>query len=138
MATFGIYTNSGLTTAFTGSITASQNSDGSTGAQDFNLFIGSTASGKTLQADSNPGVDQIALSISDAASGSGHPATDIKLALLQSSLSGATAGASLNLGTSILSGAGNSKSFWIRITDSTHVVGTSTELSITTNLLRES
>ena len=137
MATFALYTDSALTTAFTGSLSASQNVDGSTGRQDFTLYIGSTVSGKTLQADSNPGVDQIILSVNDSAIGTGHPASEVKLALLQSGLAGATGGASLNLGTSILSLPANAKQFWVGITDSTHVLGTSTELSLSTNLLRE-
>lgn len=137
MATFAIYTNSALTTLFTGSLTAAQNVDGSTGRQDFQLFLGSPATGKILQAESAPGTNQIALSVVDSASGTGHPASEIKLALLQASLTAATGGASLNLGTTINSLAPGAKEFWVGITDSTHVVGTSTELSITTNLLRE-
>lgn len=138
MSTFKIYTNAGLTTEFTGSLSASQNANGSTGRQDFQLWLGSVAASKTLQADSNPGVDQIALSVVDSAVGTGHPASEIKLATTQGGLAGATGGASLNLGTAISSGVGNAVTFWVGITDSTGVVGTSTELSITSNLCRES
>lgn len=137
MATFKFYTNSGLTTEFTGSLSAVQNVDGSTGRQDFQLWLGSTASGKTLQAESNPGTDQIALSVVDASVGTGHPASEVKLALTQGGLAGATGGAALNLGTSIASGVGTAVTFWVGIQDSTGVVGTSTELSVQTNLLRE-
>lgn len=137
MATFKIYTNSTLTTEFTGSLAATQNVDGSTGRQDFQLWLGSVAAGKTLQAESNPGVAQIALSVVDAAAGSGHPASEVKLSLTQGALTAATGGASLNLGTSISSGVGNAVTFWIGIQDSTGVVGTSTELSVSTNLLKE-
>jgi hypothetical protein len=138
MSTFKIYNNSNLTTEFTGFITANQNVDGSTGMQKFQKWIGSTASGRTLQAESNPGVDQIVLSVTDAAAGSGHPVSDISLALTSVGLDSATPGASLNLGTSILSGVVNAKEIWIGVEDSTGVVGTSTELTVTTNLLRES
>lgn len=138
MATFKVYNDANLTSEFTGSLTANQNVDGSTGMQKFQKWIGSTAVGKTLQAESNPGVAQIVLSIVDAAPGSGHPATDISLALSSPGLDSATPGASLNLGTSILSGVANAKGFWIGMEDSTGVVGTSTELTVQTNLCRES
>ena len=137
MATFKIYNDANLTSEFTGFLTASQNVDGSTGMSTFQKWIGSVASGKTLQAESDPGVDQITLSIVDGSPGSGHPASDISLALTEVGLAGATPGASLNLGTSISSGVGNAVAFWIGMEDSTHVVGTSTELTVTLNLCRE-
>lgn len=137
MATFNIYTNSGLTVLFGGTLTVNQNVDGSTGPVDQQFWVGSTATGKTLQADSDPGVDQIVLDIVDSAPGTGNPDTDVKLALTQGALAGATPGASLNLGTSILSLVANAVTFWVRVEDSTNVVGLSTELEFTTNLLRE-
>jgi hypothetical protein len=138
MATFKVYTNSSLTTEFTGSLNAIQNVDGSSGPVDFQLWIGSTASGKTLQADSDPGVDQITLSVVDASPSTGHPASEVKLATTLGGLATATGGAALNLGTTILSLVANAVTFWVRVEDSTNVVGTSTELSVTTNTLRES
>lgn len=137
MATFKFYTNSNLTTEFTGYVTATQNVDGSTGMQKFQYWLGSVAAGKTLQAESDPGIDQITLSITDSAPGTGHPASDIKLALTEGGLTSATGGAPLNLGTAITSGVANAVTFWVGITDSTAVTGTSTELAIQTNLLRE-
>jgi hypothetical protein len=137
MATFKIYTDAALTVEFVPPLSAVQNADGSTARQDFQFWLGSAASGKTLQADSNPGVDQIALSVVDAAASTGHAATEIKLATSQAGLAGATGGAALNLATAITSGVANAKTFWVGWKDTTGVVGTSTELSITTNLLRE-
>ena len=137
MATFKIYTDAALTTEFTGTLSFTQNVDGSTGRQDVQLWLGSTSTGKTLQAQSNPGVDQIALSVVDSAPASGHPASEVKLALTQGGLAGATGGDSLNLGTAISSSVGNAVTFWIGVTDSTGVGGTSTELSVQTNMLRE-
>lgn len=138
MTTFKIYTDAALTTEFTGNLSFTQNVDGSTGMQTAQLWLGSTSTGKTLQAQSNPGVDQITLSVVDSAPASGHPASEVKLARPNSSdLTGATGGAPLNLGTAISSGVGNAINFWIGVTDSTGVVGTSTELSVQTNLLRE-
>lgn len=137
MATFKFYNDSALTSEITGFVTATLNVDGSTGTFTKQVFLGSTASGKTLQAESNPGVDNISISVVDAAPGTGHPASDVKLATTSGGIAGATPGAALTVGTSVLSGVGNKFEFWIGITDSTGVVGTSTELSLTTNLLRE-
>ncbi len=137
MATFNLFTNAGLTVVFGGTLLIDQNVDGSTGPVDTQLWIGSTAVGKTLQADSDPGVDQIVMSINDSAPAMGNPATDVKLASTQGGLAGATPGASLNLGTSILSGVGNAVTFWIRVEDSTNTLGVSTELQFLTNLTRE-
>lgn len=137
MATFALFTDANLTVPFTGSLTAQQNVDGTTGRQDFTLYLGSNTAGKLLKAESNPGVDQITLSVVDSATGTGHPASDVKLALTQGGLDTATGGASLNLGTTITAGVANAVQFWIGLTDSTHVVGTSTELSVVTNTLAE-
>lgn len=137
MSTFQLFTDANLTIPFTGSLTAQQNVDGSTGRQDFSLYLGSNTAGKLLKAESNPGVDQIVLSVVDAAAGSGHPASDVKLALTQGGLATATGGASLNLGTTIQAGVVNALRIWVGMTDSTQVVGTSTELSLTTNNLAE-
>jgi len=137
MATFALYTDSGLTTGFSGVLSVFQNVDGSTGPVDTQLWLGSTAVGKTLQAESDPGVDQITITPTDAAPGTGHPASEIKLALTQGGLAAATGGAALNLGTAITSGVGNAVTFWIRVQDSTLTAGVSTELSFPTNLLIE-
>ena len=137
MATFKLYTNAGLTTEFSGTWAVTQNVDGSTGMSKLQLWLGSVASGKTLQAESNPGVDQIAISLTDSAPGTGHAVTEMKLATTEGGLTGATAGAPLNLGTSLSSGVGNAVVFWVGLTDATGVTGNSTELGFTTNLLRE-
>lgn len=138
MSTFNFFTNAGLTLVFGGTLTIPQNVDGSSGPVDTQFWLGSTASGKTLQADSDPGVDQIVISVTDSSPSTGNPTTDVKLSTTQGELASATPGEPLNLGTSVLSGVGTAQTFWIRVEDSTNVVGVSTELHFTTNLLRES
>ncbi len=61
--TFKFYTDTGLTTAFSNLFQLTHETDLSDNPQDFVLYFGSAeASGsRTLQATSNPGVDQIAL-----------------------------------------------------------------------------
>jgi hypothetical protein len=137
MQTFYIYTDAALTSVFSNYLTAVQNSDGSSPPVDFQLWLGSTASGKKLQTETSPGTGLITASVTDLAPSSGHPASDIKLATTQGGLASATGGASLTLGSTILSGVGNAATFWVRMTDSTHVAGVSTELSITFNALIE-
>lgn len=135
--TFKLYTDAALTSLFSGTLSTSHNSTGSTGRVDNKLYLGSTATSKTLQADSNPGVDQMTLTPADSAIGTGHEAAEVKLALSQAGLTAATGGVALNLGTSILSGSANALEIWIGIEATYLTVGVSTELSLTTNALRE-
>lgn len=134
---FKFYTDAQLSTPHTGNLVATQNVDGSSDPVVRTLWLGSVTASRRLQANSNPGVDQITVSIVDAAPATGNPATDVTLALTQNGLAVATPGAPLNLGVQVLSGAINAVPVWIRIDDSTGVVASSTELSLTTNALRE-
>ena len=143
MSTFKLYTSATLGTEFPGTISVTENVDGSTGALDYVLYLGSIASGKKLQAQNNPdgsagtpGTTQITVTIVN--SGGGESSSAVKLATTEAGLAAATAGAALNLGTTINSGVGSAAAIWLRITDQTNVVGTYTNLSITTNLLVES
>ena len=62
---FKLYTDSGLTTLFSGLYQLTHNTDQSDNPQDFTLYLGSNASGKQLEANSNPGVDDITLTPTD-------------------------------------------------------------------------
>ena len=135
--TFKFYSDAALTTLVTVPLTFSQTEPTPT-PEDKLIYFGSVASGKTIEATSDPGVDQIAVSTVDSASGSRSPATDVKLSLTLGGLATATAGAPLNLGTQVLSGTANAKSIYIRVLDSTGVVGTNTDLSLQTNNVTES
>lgn len=72
-----------------------------------------------------------------------HEQNEIKLATTQGGLgtfnpqTGATPGAYLNIGTQLLSGTGNAQIIWMSIDDATALVGTETELRISTNGLIE-
>lgn len=115
-----------------------QKSDGTTGPVDFVIYLGSVLTGKKIEAQSSPGVDQIVLSVSDSAAGSGQAASSVKLALTAGGLSTATAGASLDLGTEILSGADNALAVHVRVEASNLSAGTYTDLTLQTNELAES
>jgi hypothetical protein len=80
------------------------------------MWAGLTDTGRIVQAVSNPGVDYIQVFPADTASGSGFSTSGVKLALTQAGLATATAGAALNLATSISSGTSHAVSFWIRVT----------------------
>lgn len=63
--TFKLYTDSGLTTLFNGTLQLTHETDLSDNPQDTTLYFGSNTSGRTLEANSNPGVDQITITPTD-------------------------------------------------------------------------
>jgi len=63
--TFDLYTDSGLTTAFTGTLTFTHLTSLSDNPQDGVLYLGSTNSARKLQANSDPGVDNITVTPTD-------------------------------------------------------------------------
>ncbi len=134
--TLKAYSDPTLTTELT-LLSANQNADGSTGALDFLIYMGSVSVGKKLEADSNAGVDDIVLSISDSDAGTGSPATDIRLALTSLGLDSAIAGDPLTLGPVIYSEQAGAVPVYVRIEDSTNTVSTNTDLSLQTNILVE-
>lgn len=178
---FKLYTDSGLTTPFSGTLQITNYTDLSDNPQDFVLYLGSTISSRQLQANSNPGVDDITLTPTDnianwataiakstgdliepstpngyvyrcttagttdgsteptwPTSGIGstvsdgtiiwtflgpkHTINEVKLAATSGGLSGATPGAALNLGDTILGGSGNAVEINIRITNAVTIV----------------
>lgn len=130
------YTTAGMTTELT-TLAATQAADGSGAAVDSVVYLGSVASGKKFRANSNPGTDNIIVSIADAASGSGAPNTSVKLATSAGGLATALAGQPLSLGTQILSGAGNAIAVHVRIDTPALAVGKYTDLSLVTNTVVE-
>lgn len=134
--TFGFYTDSALTTPLSSSLLFVQDVD-SPVAQDKVIYFGSPVANSVAKAASNPDVDQVELSVSDSLVGIGSPVTDVKLALSLSGLNTAVGGASLALGTQVLSGMAGAKQIFIRVLDSTHVVGNRSDLSIVTTSLAE-
>jgi len=134
---FALYTDAALTTALSGNVIFEEPVDHSLTPADVVLYLGSTDAGKKLNALSDPGVDQITVTIADSAVGSGHEAAEIKLATTEAGLATAVAGDPVNLGVEGLSGVGNGAEIWIRSRDATSAQGTSTELSISTNALGE-
>lgn len=114
--TFKFYHDAALTQEITSGnpITATQDGGVSLGAVDKTIYLGSTVAGNKLQVTTSPGVNPVVVSIVDAASGSGAPATEFKLALSSGGLAGATAGASLSLSNTLTSGVANAIPIYTR------------------------
>lgn len=103
---------------------------------DFRLYFGSTDATRKVEESTSPGINNILLTPTDSAPGSGHEASEIKLATTQGGLTGASSGAALSLGQTI--NGGTAVEFWIRLTDSTGGGNPSTELSVQFSALVES
>lgn len=137
--TFQFFTDSGLTTPLAGNLIATQDVLGAPGPVVFNLWFGSNTASVKVEADSDPGVDEITLDVADSNPGFDHEVAEVKLSLapLPGDWGPIVGGAAINLGPTINSGVGGAVEFYVHVDDATGVVGTSTELSITTNLVRE-
>ena len=93
------------------------------------FWVGTTTATNKIQDATNPGIDQLVASITDSAPASGVETTDIRLALSEAGLAGATPGASLNIGATILGGSANAVRVWYQW-DNIVGAGTYTEISL--------
>ena len=122
-----VYKDAGLTEIFDDAsdtlATAAINGGSGTGV----FYVGTPTTGNKIEDATNPGIDQIVVSVTDATPGSDVETTHIKLALSEAGLSGATGGASLNLGTVI--NHGSPISVWYQWDNSTGN-GTYTDISL--------
>ena len=183
--TFKLYTDSGLSSSYSGTTNIINFTDLSDNPQQFTLYFGSASVvSRVLRAVSNPGTDQIVLTptlttpvwtlntsyslgqIVKPVSANGfiyicttagtsnsteptwpttpigqtvsdntvvwtlysvaHAVTEIKLATTQIGLASATAGAALNIGTSISNGSGNAITVWVQLTNAVQDVSNNT------------
>lgn len=100
------------------------------------IYFGSPATGTKAEVAANPGVTAVIVSIADADAGTGAPATEFRLSL--SAITGSeTPGAALTLSTSVLSGVANAVPIYTRRTGSLSVAGAFTDVTLTTQGLRE-
>ena len=137
--TFQFFTDAGLTTPLATPLVFQGSADVGAAAIDHVLYFGSSASSVKAQANSNPGTDpiQVALVAASGALGLAGNATDYKLATTQAGLAAATPGAALNIGVTILSGAGAVVPVWVRRTDSDHL-GRKSYIALQTSQISES
>jgi len=136
MPSLNLYLDSGLTTQASLPLVFIQDAAATLPPHQRRFYVGSPdATGTSFSAASNPGVDQIVLSIVDSAGGSGQPASAIKLATTAGGLASATGGASLNLGLAIASQPAGAVEVWVQFDDTTAVLGTDTAISLNINEL---
>jgi hypothetical protein len=124
MATWGWYSNASLTTELT------QLEARTLPYTDFRLWYGAPETGTKIEATSDPGVDDLVISIADSDVGTGQETTAVQLADSLAGLDTAVAGDPLTIGTSLLSGSANAFELYVRVTDELGSVGSSTELSL--------
>jgi hypothetical protein len=123
-----IYTDAGLNTKFDTTLhTLGARAVNGGAPGDGVFYIGHPT--ETVEAASDPGIDPITVSISDASVGSGVEASAIKLALSSAGLDSATGGAALSAGVTISPGAGNAAAVHYRWTNTTGA-GSYTEISL--------
>jgi hypothetical protein len=136
---FKFYHDAALTQEITAldPLTATQDTAGVLGAVDKTIYLGSTLTGNKAEANSNPGVDAIVVSIADADVPTGAPASEFKLALTSGGLATAVAGDPLTLSTSITSGVANAVPIYTRRDSALAVAGSYTDVSLTTQTLLE-
>jgi hypothetical protein len=137
--TYAFFHDSALTEEITAlnPITATQDENDTLAPVDVQIWFGSATAGSQVQADSDPGVDDIEVSIADSNGATGQTTTAIRLATSQPGLASATPGAALAIGTSVSAGSANAVAFWVRIDDGTGTYGSYTDLSLQTNTLRQ-
>lgn len=137
------YTDAALTTVFSGTLSYIHRTDLSDNPQDNVLYYAEieqdTGDNQVykLEAESNPGTDQITVTIEDTTAG-GHEPAEVTLALTAGDLGTNTAGASLDIGTELLSGASQAVAVHIRVENAVTTVGNSTELSLARNAVLQS
>ncbi|WP_430010333.1 hypothetical protein [Methylophaga lonarensis] len=130
------YADAGLTQEL-GQLVINQLANGSTPDVDNVVYLGSTVTGSVFEAQSDPGVDDIVVSIVDDDPGNGVEVSDIRLALTQAGLNTATPGEPLVLGPEINAGAGNAIPVYVR-SATPAIAASSTEISLETNDVIES
>lgn len=114
---------------------AMQASDGSSAAVDFIYYLASDDADRTYYAASDPDVDDIVVSIVDAAAGASLPPTALRLALAAEDLDTATPGAALAIGTALASGSVNAVAIHVRVDSAAIAAGIYENLSLATNPL---
>lgn len=128
----GFFTDSGLSTPAARAF-ALQASDGSAPPADAVYYIGDPDSSRAWKAASDPGVDDITVSITDSAGGTSLLPAKLKLALTQGDLVSATPGAALDIATEITGGTANAVAVWVRVDSDVFAAGVYDNLSLATN-----
>lgn len=128
----GFFTDSGL--ASPASIAfALQASDGTAPPADAVYYLGDPDSSRAWRASSDPGVDDITVSIEDSAGGTSLLPAKVRLALSQGGLGSATPGAALDIATEIAGGTSNAVEVWVRVDSDVFAADIYDNLSLSVN-----
>ncbi len=130
----GFFEDSGLSLPAT-RLRAMQASDGSSAAVDVVYYLGAADVDRTWFAASDPGVDDIVVSVVDSASGTALLPNTLRLALAAEDLDTATPGAALAIGTAVDPGSGSAVAIHIRVDSAAIAAGLYENLSLATNPL---
>ena len=125
-------------TAPASSLAVAQAADGSSGAIDRVVYLGSPVVGRKFEQAAAPGTGLISVIIADASSGSGVEASHVKLATSASGLDAATPGAALNLGATLLSGVAHAVPVHVRINTPALASGVYADVTLATTETIES
>lgn len=128
---FAFFTDAALTTPLSSAVVFVQDV-AAPAPQDRVIWLGATDAAKTLFDAADPGGTPITVSVQDAASGSGMPASAVKLAASSFGLDAAVAGAPLSLGLSISGGVAGAREIHIRVNWSS-TTGVFTDVSLVTS-----
>ncbi|ADO45290.1 conserved hypothetical protein [Hydrogenobacter thermophilus TK-6] len=140
---FGFYLDANLTQPvnLNTSINIALNTAGGGAYVDIQLWFGSIDSSKKCQAASNPGVDQITITINDTNPAIHQPdATNGPywvLALNQNDLNSNPQNNSIDIGTEVLGGVANARTFWLRIFEPEQAPAIWEDWILTTNAILE-
>lgn len=99
-------------------------------------FFGSPAASKQVRAASDPGNDQITVTVIDPNVPDGFNPAHVKIALTEVGLDTATPGAPLDIGVVVLSGIANALEVWFQVVD-TNLTSNLYTLTPQMNLLTE-
>ncbi len=128
----GFFADAGLSTPAARAF-GLQASDGSPPPVDTAYYLGDPDGSRSWKAASDPGVDDITVSISDSSGGTLLPPEKIRLSLTQIDLASATPGAALNIGTEIAGGTANAVEVWVRVDSDVFAAGIYDNLILSAN-----
>lgn len=130
----GFFTDSGLSTPAS-RLSSLQATDGSAPVVDSVVYLGDPDASREWRAASDPGVDDIVVSLEDSESGASLLPSVFRLATTQGGLTAATPGAALTIDTAIIGGTSGAATVWLRCDTNTHAAGLFDNLSLAVNPL---
>jgi hypothetical protein len=120
MATWNFFQEAALANAYTAFSCPTTTST-------FHVWLGSTTTGRKIVSTTSGG--NLSIAVADSTTG-GHAATAVKLSTTTGGIAGATPGAALTIGTSVVGGAAGAFEFYAQFTDAVGSGVFSNEISL--------